>query len=190
MATVEVDETELATYKQVFTAVRQGLANPKTRGKLLEVQAELTPEAALPEVTLGKALGEFKSEILGELAKFREESAKDKEERRADEQRQRLTRQWEDGRATARTQGYTAEGLEQLEKFMEEEGIAKHANAIPAFERLNPPAQPVETGGSRWDFFGAKETQPPDIKALLEGNEDAFLGPAITSTLQQIRGQR
>ena len=31
MAKVEIDETDLRNYQQVFTAVRAGLANPKTR---------------------------------------------------------------------------------------------------------------------------------------------------------------
>ena len=190
MPMVEVDETELKNYQAVFQAVRQGLANPKTRGKLLEVQAELTPEAAVPEVAFGRQLADFRTEIVGELQKFREESAKEKEERESRESRERLEKRWNEGRVAARGQGYTAEGLEQLEKFMEEEGIANHVHAIPAFERVNPPPKPVETGGSRWDFFGAKETQPPDLKALLEGNDEAFLGPAIADTLTQIRSQR
>lgn len=190
MAKVEIDETELRNYQQVFNAVRQGLANPKTREKLLEVQAELTPETASPEITLRTTLSEFKSELLGEIGKIREESAKERTDREESEQRTRLTARWNESRAAAAAQGYTAEGLEKLEKFMEEHGVADHRIAIPAFEKENPPAQPLMNGGQRWDFFGAKETQPPDIKALLSGDEDAFLGPAIADTLAQVRSQR
>jgi hypothetical protein len=187
MANVEVDETELSAYKQVYTAVRQGLANPKTRAKLLEVQAELTPQSTHPEITLRSALDEFKGEIMGEFTKLREETAAEKTARDERESRARLEERWNTGRTAAKQQGYTAEGLEKLEKFMEEEGIANHVHAIPAFEKVNPPPQPVTTGGQRWDFFGAKETRPPDMTALMDGNEDAFLGPAIEAALNQAR---
>lgn len=190
MAKVEVDETELATYKQVFTAVRQGLANPKTRSKLLEVQAELTPEATAPEITLKSALDTFKGEILGEFQKLREETAKEKNDRDERESRAALQARWTQGRLAARDQGYTAEGLEKLEKFMEEEGIANHIHAIPAFEKINPPPAPVTTGGQRWDFFGAKETRPPDLNALLAGDDDVFLAHAIPEALNSVRGKR
>jgi hypothetical protein len=190
MAKVEIDETELATYRQVFTAVRQGLANPKTRTKLLEVQAELTPEATSPEITLWSSLGAFKTEILGELSKLREETTKEKTDREERDSRDRLNARWSESQAVARAAGYTPEGLEKLEKFMETHGVADHRIAIPAFERENPPPQPVTTGGQRWDFFGAKETRPPDLKALLEGDEDSFLAQAIPEALGSVRNQR
>ena len=190
MAKVEIDETELRTYQQVFTAVRQGLQNPKTRAKLLEVQAELTPETASPEITLRSTLDTFKAELIGEIGKIREETAKEKADREERDTRTQLAARWSESQQAARAQGYTAEGLEKLEKFMEEHGVADHRIAIPAFEKENPPAQPLMNGGQRWDFFGAKETQPPDLKELLAGNEDAFLGPAIASALAQSRGQR
>jgi hypothetical protein len=190
MAEVKIDETELATYRQVFEAVRKGLANPKTRAKLLEVQAELTPEATSPEITLRSSIDAFKTEILGEFTKLREETAKEKTDREERESRDALTRRWDESRAAARGDGYKGESLDALEKFMEEKGVADHRVAIPAFERLHPPAQPVETGGQRWDFFGAKETRPPDLKALLEGDEDAFLAQAIPEALGSVRNQR
>jgi hypothetical protein len=190
MAKVEIDETDLRNYQQVFTAVRAGLANPKTRAKLLEVQAELTPEAASPEISLRATLSEFKSELLDEIGKIREETQKEKADREAADERTRLNASWNESKAAAMAQGYTAEGMEKLEKFMELHGVADHRIAIPAFEKENPPAQPLASGGQRWDFFGSKETQPPDLKALLAGDEDAFLGPAITEALAQVRNQR
>ena len=190
MAKVEIDETELATYRQVFSAVRQGLANPKTRPKLLEVQAELTPEAVSPEVTFRSSLDELKTEVLSEIGKLREETAKDKADREERDSRSQLNARWAESQMAARTAGYTAEGLEKLERFMEEHGVADHRIAIPAFEKENPPAQPVSTGGQRWDFFGAKETRPPDLNALLEGNEDAFMSQAIGEALASVRNQR
>ena len=49
------------------------------------------------------------------------------------------------GRAVARQEGYTDEGLRDLEQFMQDNGIADHALAMPAFERANPPPEPVMT---------------------------------------------
>jgi len=190
MGKIEIDETELRTYQQVYSAVRAGFANPKTRDKLLQVHAELNPDAPLPEIALKHSFDELKTELLSEFSKLREETAKEKADREEREQRSALSARWNESQTAARRDGYIGEGLEKLEKFMEEHGVADHRIAIPAFEKEHPLAQPLTTGGQRWDFFGAKETQPPDLKALLEGNEDAFLGPAITDTLNQIRTQR
>jgi hypothetical protein len=190
MAKVEVDETEWRAYQQVYTAVQQGWKDPKVREKLLEAHALQHPEAAHPEITLRSSLDAFKTEILGEFSKFREETAKEKTDREERDSRDRLNARWTQSQSAARAAGYTPEGLEKLEKFMEAHGVADHRIAIPAFERENPPPEPVTTGGQRWDFFGAKETRPPDLNALLEGNEDAFLAQAIPEALAAVRNKR
>ena len=187
MAKIEVDETELQTYQQVYNAVRAGLQNPKTRDRLLAINQEITGTAH-PEVSMRGQLDEFKAEIVGELGKFREEFSKKENDREETAQRKELEIRWSSSQADAQRQGYLGDGLQKLETFMEKHGIADHRIAIPAFEKENPPPRPLETGSQRFDFFGAKETRPPDLQALLEGNDDVFLATAIPAALAEVRG--
>ncbi len=91
------------------------------------------------------------------------------------------------GRAVAREAGYTDEGLRELEQFMQDNGVFDHTIAMPAFERANPPPEPIMTGSQRWNFTENPQSQP-DLKALFDGNEEAFLGVAIPAAIRHVRG--
>lgn len=188
---VEIDETELANLRRL-----QGIAdtiskNPKARALLQQAVETASPDQVGPETMLRREFTEGIETIRAELAKDREERAKQEEERQKQEGMQRLEQQWATGRSHARDEGYTEEGLQKLEAWMETNGVANHKVAIPAFERENPPPPPMADGNSgRWDFFSPQDREQPDIKALMEGNEDQFLGTAIRSTLADIRNTR
>ena len=127
--------------------------------------------------------------IRDELAKDRASREAEATERKTQESTRALEQRWLSGRSKARESGYTDEGLEKLEKWMEERGVADHSIAMPAFERENPPPEPIMTGGQRWNFFD----EPKDdlsMKPLFEGNDDGFLGPAIATALRDVRNNR
>jgi len=71
---------------------------------------------------------------------------------------------------------------------MQDNGVFDHAIAMPAFERANPPPEPVMTGSQRWNFTENPQSQP-DLKALFDGNEEAFLGVAIPAAIRDVRGR-
>lgn len=189
MATVQIDETELANLKRINDVAAQIGNNPKARALLQEAVALAVPEQAGPETHLRKEFSEGLSEIKKELAADREARQKEREEREAAEATRALERRFTESRAKARAAGYTDEGLKSLEDFMEKNGVADHELAIPAFERLNPPAEPVATGGSAWNFF---DTPKDDVsmKSLLENPfGDDFLNQAIPAALKDVRGR-
>jgi hypothetical protein len=88
--------------------------------------------------------------------------------------------------------GYTDEGVQKLEQFMSERGIADHATAAAEYDKLNPPPDPVETGGSAWAFFDQRETAAAGGGGLelllLQGDDEGFLRVSVPLALRNVRG--
>ena len=188
MATVEIDETELVNYRNITSAVQKMLANPQTRGKLLEAQKIINPNAVIPEIDSAKPVYEALDSVRAELKAVKEQREADLAETRKEKAMEGLRQKWEAGRVKARRAGYTVEGLQSLEAFMEEKGVADHEVAMPAFEKLHPPQDMVDTSGSgKFDVFGGIKNDGEDTKLLLEGNEQQFLNKRIRDTLTGIR---
>jgi hypothetical protein len=190
MAKIEIEETELANLKRVNDVAALVGKHPKARALLQEAVALAAPDEVGPEHRMRSEVNEALSAIREDLRKDREEREKEREERKAEEAKREMERRWVEGRTKARDAGYTAEGLEQLEAFMEKHEVFDHMIAIPAFERENPPPEPVVTGGSRWNFFDVREGAENDaaLKDLLSGNDEGFLARAIPSALKEVRG--
>lgn len=189
MANVEIDENELAALRRYATVADKMAKHPEAR-KLVQQAALLAdPDSVGSEPRIRAEMSEFAQSIRDELKADREARAKDAEEKQAQENTRALEIRWARGKSTARDAGYTDEGLDKLEKWMEDHSIADHALAMPAFERENPPPEPIMTGGQRWDFAAPETRQDVSLKSLFEGNEDGFLGPAIQSALKEVRGR-
>lgn len=187
MALVEIDETELVNYRNITGAVQKMLANPQTRSKLLEAQKIINPNAVIPEIDSAKPVYEALDSMKAELKAAKEQREADLAEARKEKAMEGLRSKWEAGRIKARKAGYTEEGMQLLEAFMEEKGVADHEVAMPAFERLHPQQDMVDTSASgKFDVFGGIK-QDDDTKMLLEGNEQQFLNKRIRDTLSGVR---
>ena len=190
MANVEIDETELANLRGIQQVLGKVENHPEARALAQKAIALAAPERAGPEVKIRSEFDERFAKLTETVTGFIEDTKKEREENQSAAARRALEQKWMDGRSKARAAGYTTdEGLNALEKFMEDRGVADHEVAMAAFEKINPPAQPLITGGNRWDFFAPAE-QAPDLKPLFEGREDDFLGPQIQRALAEVRGQR
>ena len=176
----EVDDNTYAQLANLDAFVRRGLANPKTRRKLLEVQKELNPDVAVPEI-------DESDPVRNELRDLKADIAKEREERAENERLSGLTRNWNAGRAVAKRRGFTDEGLEKLEAFMQENSLGSHEAAIPYYNERNPPPTPAQSSGTRWDFFGPQGDDGPDLKLLYEGRDDEFLDKTVRDTLSKVR---
>ena len=190
MAKVEIEEAELANLRRVNdVAVLLG-KNPKTRAVLQAAVAEAAPDQAGSEHYLRNEFSEAIGGVAKKLDDFLEAQKKDREERDAADARRTLENRWLEGRGKLRDAGYTQEGLEAVEKLMEERGIADHEAARALHERLNPPAEPAVTGGSSWNFFdrSAEAANDAAFKALMSGDDEQFLATAIPAALKEARG--
>lgn len=194
MATVEIDETEVVNSRQLASAVQKMLSNPESRKRLLEAQKIVNPNAVIPEIDSAKPFNDAIGLVTKKITDLETTIKEAKEKAEDDKRLNALSRQWETGRTKVRESGYTAEGIEELEKFMEEKGIADHEIAMPAFERIHPPEKPVATGSNGFDVFQSLTPQTDDSKLLLEGsNQDQdfrqFLNKAIPAALKEARGR-
>ena len=176
----EVDDQTLRELANYGAFVRRGLENPKTRRKMLEINKELNPQTAIPEI-------DESDPLRAEIADLRADVHKEREERGQREALNELTQKWLAGQAAARKRGFTDESLEKLEKFMGENSLVSHEMAIPAYQELNPPPKPAVNSSTRWDFFGQQPDNGPDLKMLYEGKDEQWLDGQITDTLNKVR---
>lgn len=190
MARIEIDETEYAELQRVANVAKLIGGHEQARVMLQQAVALAAPDQAGPEIRIRKETSERIGGIEKKLDDWMAAQATDREEQKAAETRRALEGRWAESRGKARAAGYTDEGMTELEAFMEKNGVADHELAIPAFERLHPPPEPVVSGGSRWDFFGAP-TEGGDVSldALMKGNDEAFLSQAIPAALKDVRGR-
>jgi len=190
MATREIDELEYEQLKRYGVLAERLNKHPQARSMLQNAIALAMPDEAGPEIRIRQELDERFAKIEERLNAEAEARAKEREEALAKSNKQKLEKQWRDGREFARNAGYTDEGLEKLEEFMEREGIANHKHAIAAFERENPPPPQVMTGGQRFGWFDQNDkANDAALKALWEGDEETFLSHAIQAALAEVRGR-
>ncbi len=196
MPQVELDENELALLpdmRRIYAVANAIGKHPQGRELLQQAVLLAAPDQAGPEARIRAEVVERESAITKKLDDFLEEQKKEREERAAADARSGLERRWLDGRQKASNAGYAGESLTNLEKFMEDQGIADHTVAISHFERLNPPPPPTITGGSHWNFFDQAGGNNDDLglKDFLDSggkNDEAFLGRAIPASLKDVRG--
>ena len=174
---------------RIQTAMRKLGEIPAARDAMQKLIADHLPEMAGPEAMARKFTNEALDGMRADLAKEREERAAEKATREADDAKRDMERRWLAGRATLRDDGYTQEGIDAVEQLMEKRGIADHEAARALHEKLNPPPEPVVTGGTRWNFFDRAEelAGKEAYDALMSGNDEKFLAYAIPAALKEVR---
>jgi hypothetical protein len=131
------------------------------------------------------------NDVRGSVDELKQMLADQKAEREQEARMAKLNKTWESGRGKLRTGGYTDEGLAEVEKFMEQHGVADHEVAAAAFERMHPPAEPVKAvGGNRFDLFEPDTRSGEDMQKLFSNPDDPMvLNGLINNTLRQVRGR-
>ncbi len=187
----EIDENQLAALKVYDDFYRKASSNPEHRKLLKQLEKAVYPDAAIPEIDAANAVEAKLDEKLKALDDKLAEFTKAQSEREDRDKENEIKAKWAAGQRFARESGYTDEGLEKLEKYMQDRGIFDHDIAIPAFERANPPPIPTTVGnGERWNFFDAPADDAA-VKSLLETNNDeTFLREMIPAALRDVRGGR
>jgi len=191
MATIEMDEAEVQNYRNIAGAVQRMLANPESRKRVLEAQKIINPNAVIPELDAARPLDEKIGAVTKKIDDLASSIAKDKEDRETASARKQVEAEWHAGRSKAQKSGYTAEGLEALEKFMVERGVADFDVAMAAFEKINPPAAPVgPTSGFDLLQQSISDTNE-EMKKLMEsqGKDNGAVRSLISKTLADVRGR-
>lgn len=190
MPRTEIDETELQNYRNVTDALKGMLSNPAARRLVLQAQKLANPNAVIPEIDAAAPVMAAVGEVSKKVDDFIARSEKSNADREEKDRVNALSQRWDSGRVLAKKEGYTDDGLKKLEDFMQENGIADHEMAIPAFERKNPPQSSAVTSSNHIPFFAPENRGSEDMKMLMEGNDEGFLNKKIHETLTDIRSVR
>lgn len=136
--------------------------NPKTRAKALELIKEVLPNFSIPEVDVPKhatALIDEKMKVVTEKLEALEKKEKDAELSKSGKDIDDLIAK---GRKRLKEDGYSKEGVDGIEKLMQDRGLTDYEAAASLFDRLNPPDEPVTSS-----MISAK-----DWGGLVENTED------------------
>ena len=189
MATVEIDEAELAQLKTLQSNAQRWMSNPDARRKVLEAQKLIDPNAAIPELDAAKPINEALEKLNNRFSEVEKKLTEDMESREKAAKLNELNSRWESGRVKLRGEGYTEDGIKKIEELMEKEGIANHEAGAAYFDKLNPPDMPVTPLDSGFDMLTKAFTpgeDEADRKALFE-NPDAWANGEVNKTLRDIR---
>lgn len=193
MALIEVDESEFAALKRVRDTVAK-IANAPDAKKLLQKAHKLVdPNAVTPDLDADDAKEKDKSESQKQIDELKAQIAADKAEREKNETLARLNTKFEAGRAKLKNERrYTPQGIERVEKFMEERGIADHEIAADHLERQDGPPPEVMSPRAFGSFNFIEPPKDDDtfVKALLEskGDDDGAVLKAAVEAVGDLRG--
>jgi len=190
MPLVEIDELELQQNRRLRSTVEHWMKNPKAARKLMEAQKIVDPTAKIPELDEPDPLEAVKKEASDQIAALQKRLDDEKAERERDSKLTTLRQMRDTGIAKLREKGWMKDGIEAVEKIMEEKGILDPLDAAAIFERDHPPAQPLAPMGSGpWNFAEAPvETAQADDKyvdQLLKAGKNGISDGALMSRVQQ-----
>lgn len=187
----EIDENQLAAFRTLQDFYAKAANNPATRKLLKQLEKQVYPESAVPEIDAAEAVKAEVAEQLKSITDRMDAWTKTQSEREEADKKAEIEKRWLAGQKVAKDSGYTKEGLEQLEAFMQERGIFDHDIAIPAFERLHPPPEPATVGsGEHWNFFDVPKDDESLKQYLETGDDERFLREMVPEALRDVRGGR
>ncbi len=191
MAVIEVDESEFAALKRVRDTVAK-IANAPEAKKLMQKAHKLVdPNAVTPDLDADEAETKTKTEWQTKFQELEAKIATDKAEREKNDSLAALNSKFEAGRAALRDQRYTAEGIEAVEKFMNERGIPDHLVAAAYLEKQNPPQEVMNPRAfGSFNFIEPPKDDDTFLKALLDskGDDDSAVLKAAVEAVGDLRG--
>jgi len=184
----EIDDIELKQLREYKEAVVAITKDPSRRMKLLEMWKEADPAKSIPEIDAAQP-------IRKELSDVRDKTTKELEELRALVEKQRLQQEYKElltsERAKLRSAGWTSEGIEQVEKLMQERGIGDYEVAAAYIEKSQQAKaaepSPIEYTGRQWDFTSPDEGDA--AHELLMKDPNKFARKEVNKFFAERRGK-
>lgn len=187
MPLIEIDDVELAALRNNKKVLDTLGGNAKTRQRLLGLIKEVAPGTAIPEIDAAAPVLEV---VKGLNDRF-DEFDKRMKERDADDIKTKSQREIDDsitrGRTMLRQRGYTEDGVEQVEKLMQQRGLIDYEAAAALFEKNEPKDEAVmPTDYARgWDFASPADNDE-DHKLLLK-DPAAFARKETNKFLRELK---
>ena len=191
MAVIEVDESEFAALKRVRDTVAKIANTPEAKKLMQKAHKLVDPNAVTPDLDADEADTKTKTEWQTKFQELEAKIATDKAEREKNDSLAALNSKFEAGRTALREQRYTAEGIEAVEKFMNERGIPDHLVAAAYLEKQNPPQEVMSPRAfGSLNFIVPPKDDETFLKALLDskGDDDSAVLKAAVEAVGDLRG--
>ena len=170
MALIEVDEDEIRTASAAKALLDKFSTDPRTRAKLLGLVKDLNPNAVIPELDQP---AEMRRELSGATSALEEKLARLEKELETRDKHAEVHGLLERERNKLRKAGWDDEGIDTIEKTMQERGFVDYEAAAALVEKAQRKAEPVGLEAYSSDR-GWNLTAPADG----EGDQSAgFKGP-------------
>ena len=140
MALIEVDEDEIRTASAAKALLDKFSTDPRTRSKLLGLVKDLNPNAVIPELDQP---AEMRKELTGATSALEEKLAKLEKELETRDKRAEVHGLLERERNKLRKAGWDDEGIDTIEKTMQERGFVDYEAAAALVEKSQRKAEPV-----------------------------------------------
>lgn len=181
------DAARIAALERTARSVAQIMKDPARKLKLLELQKEAEPEAIIPELDAHRAATDAATALSKKFDELRNELQSEREKRDNDNKLAEFEAKMKAGREYLASLGFNDEGIQKIEKFMEERGIANHEDAVARYEQLFPPPAPVRSSSGLAGFLAHARGEDSDelTKQLIASKgEDGFV---LDRMIDQIR---
>ena len=192
MALREIDESELLSQQAVVRTVNAMLANKDARKLLLQARKAADPNAVIPEIDAAAPVQSELAEMRRYMEEDRAQRAAEKAEREQAAKLGEFQRDWNKQKSKLRKDGWGDEGIDEIEKHAQERGIFDLEVAAAHWEKLHPPAEPVQPNGSgSWGFFDAKTRDDTFVKSMFDSGceDEGALDAEISAALKDFRSQ-
>ena len=211
MPKVEVDESDLLASQATIKALNEMLANPAARRLVLQARKIADPKAVIPEIDAAAPINATLAELATqreadrkaaaeERAALQAERAAEKAERLAEKEAARQAQlisdfeaNWSRQKASLRQEGWRDEGIAEIVAHAEKHGIADLEIAAAHWEKLHPPAEPVQPNSTgSWGFMDNVPDDDKFVKAMLasKGDDEGALNAEISASLRDFRAQQ
>jgi hypothetical protein len=208
---IEVDESEFLASKATIEAVNGMLSNRVAREMLLRARKIANPNAVIPEIDAAEPVNATLAEIKAaqeadrraaaeERAALKAEREAEKAEREAEKEAERQSRFLADAqadfvrqKAALRAEGWRDEGIAEIVAHAEKNGIADLEIAAAHWEKLHPPAEPVQPNSTgSWGFMDNIPDDDKFVKAMIasKGEDEGALNAEINASLRDFRAQQ
>ena len=135
MATVEIDEAEFANLKRVRDTVAKIAAQPEGKKLMQKAHKLVDPNAVTPDLDEDEKKIAAQTEWQKKFEDLQSKIDAKDAEREKNEKLASLNSKMESGRRALRDAGWTKEGIEGVEKLMEDKGILDHEIAAAFIEK-------------------------------------------------------
>ena len=191
MAMIEIEESEFKNLDRIRQTVAKIAAVPEGKKLMQKAHKLVDPNAVTPDLDEDEKKAAAQTEWQKKFEELQAKIDAKEAEREKNEKLASLNSKMESGRRALRDEGWTKEGIEGVEKLMEDKGILDHEIAAAFIQKQNPPQEvmsPRAFGG--FNFVEQPKEEDAFLKAMLDskGEDDNAVLRAAVDAVGDMRG--